>query len=125
MNEKTSFEIPQSMRDLAEQSVEQAKDAYDRWIEANQKAQTMLSQSSEAMTAGTKDIQAKVAEHAEANVQAGFDLAQKLVKAKDLQEALEIQNTFARQQMETYSRQAQELTQLMQGMAKKAQPKQD
>jgi phasin len=120
MNEKT-FEIPESMRDMAEQSVNQAKNAYDQFIEASRKAQEMVEKSSGAMLAGAREIQQKAMKFASENAQAGFDLANKLVKAKDLQEAIEIQNTFARQQMEAYSRQAKELTSMMSEVTKKAQ----
>ena len=38
-------------------------------------------------------------------------------------EALQIQSTYTRQQMESYTRQVQELSSLMASAAKKAQPK--
>lgn len=120
MSDKT-FEIPESMRDMAEQSVSQAKSAYDQFVEASRKAQEMVEKSSGAMLAGAREIQQKAMKFASENAQSGFDLANKLVKAKDLQEAIEIQNTFARQQMEAYSRQAKELTSMMSELTQKAQ----
>jgi len=62
-------------------------------------------------------------QYAEANVQASFDLAERLVKAKDLQEVMEIQTQFARQQMESYTQQAQEISRMMAEAAQNAQPK--
>ena len=52
-----SFEIPGSMRDMAEQSVGQAKSAYDQFMDATRKAQEMVEQSSGSMLANAKDIQ--------------------------------------------------------------------
>ena len=42
-----------------------------------------------------------------------FELAQRLVEAKDLNEALNVQREFARQTVETYVRQLQELSSLV------------
>ena len=123
MSDKTNFEIPDSVRQIAEQSLDQAKDAYAQLIDASRKAQDMVEQSSGAVAESAKDVQKKALSYAESNMKAGFDLAEKLVKAKDFQEALEIQSTFARQQMSTYSEQAQQLTQLLSDTAKKAQGK--
>lgn len=122
MTDKT-FEIPESMRDMAEKSVGQAKSAYDQFMEACRKTQDMAEQSSGAMLESSKEIQQKAQEFTEQNMKAGFDLAEKLITAKDFTEALELQSTFAQRQMETYSRQAKELTTAMAEAAKKAQNK--
>lgn len=114
-----SFEIPKSVRDAAEQSVDQAKTAYDQFLEASLKAQEMVEKSHGSMLNSAKEIQQKSLSFAAENTKAGFDLAEKLVKAKDFQETLEIQATFARQQMEAYSRQARELGAMMAATGKK------
>ena len=123
MSDQGPFEIPQNMRELAEQSLEQAKTAYNQFMETSRNAQEVLEQSSDTMTSSAKEVQQKAIEYAEANMQAGFDLANKLVLAKDMMEALQIQSTYTRQQMESYTRQVQELSSLMASAAKKAQPK--
>ena len=123
MTDQGPFEIPQNMRELAEQSLEQAKTAYNQFMESSRNAQEMLEQSSDTMTSSAKEVQQKAIEYAESNMQAGFDLANKLVLAKDMMEALQIQSTYTRQQMESYTRQVQELSSLMASAAKKAQPK--
>lgn len=123
MNDATNFDIPAPVRQMAEKSVEQTKEAYDRMMDAARQAQGMFANSTNVMGVGTKEIQEKTMQYAEANVQANFDLAERLVKAKDLQEVMEIQSQFARQQMETYSQQAQEISKLMAQAAQSAQPK--
>lgn len=123
MSDQGPFEIPQNMRELAEQSLEQAKTAYNQFMESSRNAQEVLEQSSDTMTSSAKEVQQKAIEYAESNMQAGFDLANKLVLAKDMMEALQIQSTYTRQQMESYTRQVQELSSLMASAAKKAQPK--
>lgn len=106
MNDAMNFEIPASVRQLAEKSVEQSKQAYDRLMEAARQAQGMFVNSGEVMGSGTKEIQDKAMQYAEANIQAGFDVAERLVKARDLKEIMDIQTTYARQQMENYTKQA-------------------
>lgn len=123
MNQPPEFEIPESVRDFAEKSVDQAKDAYEQLIEATKKAQDAITKSSDAMTSGAKELNDKALSFAKDNINASFSLAGDLVKAKDLQEALEIQSQFARKQMESYAKQAKELSKLMTNAAKKAQPK--
>ncbi|RIA55440.1 phasin [Dichotomicrobium thermohalophilum] len=123
MNDATNFDIPAPVRQMAEKSVEQTKQAYDRLLEAARQAQGMFADSTNAMGMGSKEIQEKTMQYAEANVQASFDLAERLVKAKDLQEVMEIQTQFARQQMESYTQQAQEISKMMAEAAQKAQPK--
>lgn len=121
MTEKPPFEIPQPVRDMAEQNLDQAKDAYGQFMEASRKAQDMMAQSSDAVASGAKEVQQTAVKYTEENMKSAFELADKLVRANDFQEALEIQGNFARQQMEAFSRQAQELTSLMAEAAKKTQ----
>lgn len=115
------FEIPETMRDMAEQSVSQARSAYDQFMDATRKAQEMVEQSSGAMLAAAREIHATALKFAEENMKAGFELAERLVNASDFQEALKLQNEYARKQMETYSRQAQKLTSMMADAARKSQ----
>jgi phasin len=124
MNQQIDFEIPASVRDLAGKSVEQSREAYNRFMEAARQAQDMVAKSTDVVTTSVRELAEKSARYTEANLQANFDLAHRLVQAKDLKEALDIQNQFARQQMETYAQQAQELSRLMAQSAQKAAPTQ-
>lgn len=116
-----NFEIPGSVRDMAEQSVDQAKSAYDQFMEASRQAQKMVEQSSGSMLESAREVHKMAQAFSEKNMQAGFEHAAKLVAAGDFKEALEIQSKFAREQMETYASQAQELTAAMTEATKKAQ----
>ena len=110
------------MRDLAGKSVEQARKFYNRFIEAARQAQDVVMKSSDVITSGAREVNEKVVKYTEANLQASFELAQRLVNAKDIKEALDIQSQFARQQMETFAHQAQELSRLVAQSAQKAAP---
>ncbi len=56
-------------------------------------------------------------------MEAGFQLAGELARARDLKEYLEIQSRHAQKQMQTYAQQAQEIGSMMAEAAQKAQPK--
>ena len=122
MNQPMDFEIPATVRDLASKSVDQAREAYNRFLEAARQAHDVVTKSTDVITSGARDINEKAVRYTEANLQANFELAQRLVHAKDLKEALDIQSQFARQQMETFAHQAQELTRLVAQSAQKAAP---
>jgi phasin len=122
MNQQIDFEIPATVREVAGKTVEQAKEAYYRLAEATKQAQEIVAKSTDAMTHGAKEMQEKALQYAEANIHAAFDVASKLVNAKDMKEAMEIQTQFARKQFETYTAQAQEMSRLVAQAAQKAQP---
>jgi hypothetical protein len=72
--------IPSQIIDLAEKNVEQARGAFLGFIGAAQKATA----AAETLPSSAKDAMAKAMSFAENNVNAAFDLAQKLVRAKDV-----------------------------------------
>jgi phasin len=124
MPEKQAFEIPQQLRELAEKNIEQARTAYGQLMDAMTQAMSAwLSAPSEAMTSGFKAVQERAIQFAKENADAGFALAGELTKAKDLQDVLRLQSSFAQKQMESYARQAQELGRLMAEATRGTKPK--
>ena len=63
----------------------------------------------ETLPSSAKDAMAKAMSFAENNVNAAFDLAQKLVRAKDVSEVLALQSEFAKSQMAAMQTQVKEL----------------
>jgi hypothetical protein len=118
------FEIPQQMRDLAEQNVEQARQAYGQMMESMVKAMSMWSAAVPAneMTSGFKLVQERATRFAKQNADAGFALAAELASAKDIQEVLAIQSRYAQTQMQSYALQAQELGRLITDSTQKMTP---
>ena len=106
-----NFEIPSDMRAMADQSVEQARRAFDGFMTAAQKAATALDGHTAAATAGAKDMRQKAMTFAEQNVATSFDFARQLMKARDLEEVMRLQTEFVKAQMQALSQQAQELGQ--------------
>lgn len=110
-NPMGNFEIPAEMRNVAEQSVVQARQAFDGFMNAAQKAVERVGEQTAAAQAGAKGAGEKAMGFAEKNISSSFDFAQRLVRAKDLDEMMRIQSEFVRSQMETLSSQAKELGQ--------------
>lgn len=123
MYEKRQFEIPEAVRELAERNVEQARTAYNQFMDMTHRVQEALTQSQGAMASGVVEMQTRIAKFAEENIQASFAFASDLSRARDLKDYLEIQQRYAQKQMQAYAHQAQELGQLMGEAARKAQPK--
>ena len=119
------FELPQQMRDLAENNVEQARVAFDQFMEAITQAMGMWSSglASNEMTSGFKIVQDRAIRFAKQNAEAGFALASDLTNAKDIQEVLSLQNRYVQVQMQSYAHQAQELGRLMAAALQGMQPR--
>ncbi len=105
------FQIPPEMRAIAEKSVEQAKQAVEGFISAAQRTASALEGQAETARKGAKDVGGKAMGFVEQNIATSFDFAQKLVRAKDVQEMLELQASFVRTQMQALTEQAKELGQ--------------
>ncbi len=117
-NNTPTYEIPTEMRDFAEKSVEQARKAIDGFMSAAQKTVDTFEGSTNTLQATATDATRKTFSYAEQNLSAAFDLAQRMVRAKDPQEAMQIQAEFVRSQFEAMQSQMKELGTLAQGAMK-------
>jgi phasin len=104
-----SYEVPQEMREFAERSVEQARKAFEGFVGAAQKAAGQLEGATSTMQSSARDVSSKAMGFAEANIRAAFDHAQRLVRAKDLQEVMQIQSEYLKTQISTLQEQAKEI----------------
>ena len=104
-----NFDVPTQMRQFAEQSVEQAKKAMDGFLTAAHKTAATLETQTNTAQSGAKDVGQKVMTFAEQNINNSFAFAQKLVRAKDVQEVLALQQEFLKSQMQTMQEQAKDL----------------
>jgi phasin len=116
-NPAEQFQIPPEMRAMAEKSVEQAKQAVEGFISAAHRTVSTFEGQAETARKGAKDVSAKAMDFAGKNITSSFDFAQKLVRAKDMQEMLELQATYVRTQMQVLADQAKELGQTTSKMA--------
>jgi phasin len=118
MPQDTKYEIPTEMRDFAEKSVEQARKAIDGFLGAAQRTVDTLENSASSVQANTSDITRKTFSYAEQNISAAFDHAQRLVRAKDVQEAMQLQAEFVRSQFAALQEQMREFGSMAQSAAR-------
>ena len=105
---QTPFKVPDEMRNMAERSVTQARQALDSFMQAARRTTGRMEQTSDRVQAGAKDVAQKTLSAAEQNLRASLDYAERLVRAKDLQEITQIQSEFARTQTEAMQAQMKE-----------------
>jgi hypothetical protein len=98
-------EVPDSMRALAEKSVAQTRQLYER----SKDAFDAILESWEKSFGGTVALNRKIIGIAERNITSGFDLATKLAGAKTAAEAVELQTAYWRKQLGNLNVQAGEV----------------
>ena len=106
--DNTNYEIPTEMRDFAEKSVEQARKAVDSFLSAAHRTADTLEGSASTVQSSAKDMTRKTLSYAEQNLSAAFDHAQRLVRARDVQEAVQLQSEFVRSQFAALQAQMKE-----------------
>lgn len=103
------FEVPADMRAFAEKSVEQAKQAFDGFMSAAQHALSTFEGQAEVARKGARDVTAKAMTFATQNIASSFQLAQQLVRARDVQEVMRLQADYVQRQLQVLQEQAREL----------------
>ena len=103
------FEVPPEMRAFAEKSVEHARQAFDGFISAAQHAVSTFEGQAESTRKGARDVAEKAMTFAQQNIASSFELAEQLVKARDVQEVMRLQTDYIKRQMQVFSEQAREL----------------
>jgi phasin len=104
--------VPEAARELAEKSLAQTREAYERSKNALEAALDTLERSFDSLGQGTAALNRKIMEIAHRNVASGFDLARSLATAKNLAEVVELRATFWRKQFTTLAVQAEEVREL-------------
>jgi phasin len=108
-NPMWNFDVPTQMRQFAEQSVEQAKKAMDGFLTAAHKTAVTLETQASTAQSSAKDVSQKVMTFAEQNIANSFEFAQRLVRARDVQEVMALQQEFLKSQMQAMQEQAKDL----------------
>jgi phasin len=122
-NEPWNFEVPTQMRQFAEQSVEQARKAVDGFMTAAQKAVATAEAQTATAQSSAKDVGTKAMSFAEQNIATSFEFAQRLVRAKDIQELMALQQEYLQTQMKAMSEQARDLGAASKSAMDSAKPK--
>ena len=106
-------EQAEKMREMAQTTLDKAKDAVTKYMAETQKMREKTDASVRASYSTAKEMNEKAVAFAEANVRAGFDLAERLLQAKDPQEMGTVYQNHLKEQMEKMSEQFRELGSLM------------
>jgi phasin len=105
------FAIPSEMRAFAEQSVVQARKAFESFIDAANEAMGQIQGRAQVAHSSASEIAHKSLTYAEKNFESTFDFAQKLMQAKDASEIMALQSVYLSRQMQALSSQVQDLGQ--------------
>ena len=98
--------VPEGVRALAEKTVAQTREAYDRSKDAFDASLTTFERSFDAAGQGATAFNRKIVDIARRNVDTNFDLAKSLAGAKNLTDIVELQSTFWRKQFGVLTAQA-------------------
>lgn len=111
--QKTPFEIPEQMREVADRSVSEAKKAVEQFLTATQEAVAKAEGSARSIQENAADVSRQTMAYIENNMAASFDLAQRLVRARTVEEVAAIQREFVTRQMTTLTAQGKEMGEMI------------
>jgi len=100
--------LSENISEEAERTVEQARGAMESYLENFQKSMF-------AVPWADTDLNKKIQSYAGKNVATTFEFAQKLTKARDFQELVQIQTEFMQAQLKTLNEQAKDLGKIATG----------
>jgi phasin len=106
---KLDTTVPESVRALAEKTVNQTREAYERGKEALEESIDAMERSFDAAGQGATAFNRKLIDIAQRNLNSGFDLAKSLAGAKNFAEIVELQSAFIRSQFDVFASQAGEI----------------
>jgi len=105
-----NFEIPAEMRNFAEKSMEQARQAFDSFIAATQVAVNTVEGQAANTRTGVKEAVDLAMQFSERNIAASFEFAQRLLHAKDAKDVTAIHAEYVTSQIAALTDQAKELS---------------
>jgi hypothetical protein len=108
----TTPEIAEPLREMMKLGIAQAQRAFETFVLTSERTWRSLESASPLGRAGLFALNAKIAEITRKNAEAHFALVMRLAEAKDLHEALELQNRHIEQQMDVFAKQLEEMRDL-------------
>jgi phasin len=100
---KLKMEVPPQVREFAQKSVDQAEKAISSFIESASKSVAVV-------PAPMNDVAKQALAMTEANLKASFEHARKLMQAKDINEIMQLQTEFLRNQFGIATEQFKKMT---------------
>lgn len=111
------FQMPESVRAMAEKGVSQAREGYARFKEAAETSNGAIEAACHTATKGVSEYTAKVLDLTKANTDATFDFAHQLASAQSVPAAFELWSSFVQSQFQALTAQTKELSELSQKIA--------
>jgi hypothetical protein len=102
-------EQAEKIREMAQATLDKAKEAVSKYMAESQKLRVKADSGVRSTYSTAKEMNEKAVAFAEANVAAGFELAQRLLHAKDPQEMGAVYQSHLKEQMEKMNAQFREL----------------
>ena len=106
-------EQAEKMREMAQTTLDKAKEAVSKYMTESQKLREKANSSVRSTYSAAKEMNERAVAFAEENVVAGFELAQRLLHAKDPQEMGAVYQSHLKEQMEKMNAQFRELASAM------------
>jgi phasin len=103
MDPKLTMEVPAQVREFAEKSVDQAEKAISSFMDSASKSVAMI-------PGPMTDVATQALAITEANLKASFEHARKLMHAKDINEVMQLQSDFLRNQFGAATEQLKQMT---------------
>ena len=119
---RSGFQVPEEMRNMAERSLTQAREALENFWRASRQSAETVEKTGDRVQAGTRAMARQALSSAEQNIRTTLDYAERLVRARDLQEAARIQAEFVRSQAEAMQTQMREFGSAVQSGISRAAP---
>ncbi|MGZ4973614.1 MAG: phasin [Limisphaerales bacterium] len=107
------LEVPAELRNMAEKTIEQAEKAFGMFMDA-------ANRSVASIPHPTTEMSKKALAFTEQNMKAAFDHARKLVQVTDLQNAMQIQSEFLKNQLTNAGEHVKKITEEVMSAAKDA-----
>ena len=97
--QRTPFEIPDQMREMADKSVNEARKALGQYLDATHEAVAKAEGSEKSVRDGAAEVSRQALAFVEENVNASFDFAHRIVQARTVEEIAALQKEFLARQM--------------------------
>ncbi|MFZ5732232.1 MAG: phasin [Pseudomonadota bacterium] len=111
------FQVPESVRAMAEKGVSQARESYARFKEVAETGNGAIEAACHSATKGVSEYTTKVLDLTKTNTEAAFDFAHQLAGAQSVPAAFELWSAFVQHQFQALTAQTRELSELSQKIA--------
>ena len=111
---KSKTDATEQFRDMTEKGAAQSKEAFERMSAATAQTADAMKNCYSTAVKGIQDYNSKLIEFTDANTKTAVDFAQRMSGVKSPSEFFELSTDLAQQQLETLTKQTQQLAALAQ-----------